>query len=67
MKKKYSAFVRAFLIVVIIGLVSLLALKIVNKEINPDLLISIDLAEIGQKILNAAVDFILDLINPERR
>ena len=67
MKKKNSAFVKALLTVVVIGLLSWLVLKVVNKEINPDLAIGVDVAEIGQKVLQAIVDFVLSLINPERR
>ena len=67
MKKKNSALVRALLIVVIIGVVSWLALGVVNKEINPELSIELNIAEIGQKVLQAVVDFVLSLINPERR
>ena len=67
MKKKNSAFVKALLIVVSIGMVSWLALRIVNKEMNPDFSLSIDVAELGQKLLQVVVDFVLSLINPERR
>jgi len=66
MKKKNSAFYKALLTVVIIGLVSWVVLKVVNKEIDPDLP-NIDVAEIGQKLLQAVVDFVISLINPERR
>ncbi len=67
MKKKGSTFVRALLIVGGISLLSWLVLLIVNKEINPELSIDLNLAELGQKILQAVVDFVLSLINPERR
>jgi len=66
MKRKNSAFYKALLTVVIIGLISWVALKVVNKEIDPGLP-TIDVTKIGQKLLQAVVDFVLSLINPERR
>ena len=50
----------------VIGVLSWLALGVVNQEINPDIP-NVDIAEIGQKLLQAVVDFVLGLINPERR
>ena len=67
MKKKNTALIRALLIVSVIAMVSWLALKVVNKEIDPSIPLAIDVAEIGQKLLQAMVDFVVSLINPERR
>lgn len=64
MKKKQSVFV-SLLIVLAIAVVSFFVLRVLNQEITPD--ISVDVAEIGKKILQAVVDLVLSLINPEKK
>ena len=48
-----------------IAVVSFFVLRVLNQEITPD--ISVDVAEIGKKILQAVVDLVLSLINPEKK